>query len=60
VVRLGERAARLQIVPARTIDPDGYWDMTRDLGRRMIMADDFKRWNIMPDFYTLMRSSDLK
>ena len=60
VVRLGERAARLQIVPARTIDPDGYWDMTRDLGRRMIMADDFKRWNIMPDFYTLMRSSGLK
>ena len=60
VPRLGDRAAVLNVVPARTIDPDGYWRMSEHFDRRMIMASDFRRWIIMPDFYTLMQNSDLK
>ena len=60
VLRLGKKAARIRMVPARTIDPDGFWCKTKDLGHRMIMADCFNRSAVLSDFYSLLKRSDLK
>ena len=57
VLKFGDEAARLDIVPARTIDMDGFWKMRENLDRRMIMASDFRRNLIMSDFYTVLRNA---
>ena len=57
VLKMGDGAADLGIVPARTIDMDGFWKMREDLGRRMIMASNFRRNVIMSDFYTVLRNA---
>jgi len=57
ILRLGQKGAVLKVVPARTIDPDGFWRKNLDLDRRMIMTSDFRRWIVMSDFYTVIRKA---
>ena len=55
-LRLGERAGRVQTVPARSITDAGHWESDPIPGREMIYVDRFRRDPIFSDFYTVLRS----
>lgn len=59
-IRLRENVGNIQIMPAHTISPDGEeWRPLGD-GRNMIYIDMFRRNEIMSDFFTVIRKSELK
>ena len=60
MLRLADRAGSVQIVPARTISPDGVEWRPLNNGTEMIYVGWFNRNLIMSDFYTVVRTADLK
>lgn len=59
LLRKGSAFTDLRIVPAKTITADGIW-LDNNSGREMIMGENFKRNEIMSDFYTVIRKANLK
>ncbi|MBR4888301.1 MAG: nucleoside hydrolase [Clostridia bacterium] len=55
-LRLGSKAGRVQVVPARSITNEGHWAEESLPGREMIYVDRFDRDAIFSDFYTVLRS----